>query len=105
MVTAIFFYIFLLFIFRTVATTICVHLGKDKDAVVLGWEVGLFLGWIGAITMQVISASPEKKLRDQEPPAGRRLTGKPAGCSRMPNLTRGFLGSCNNAYNRILRTS
>ena len=54
--TAIFFYIFLLLIFRTVATTICVHLGKDKDAVVLGWEVGLFLGWIGAITMQVISA-------------------------------------------------
>jgi hypothetical protein len=36
MTNAIAFYIFLILISWTIATAICVHLGKEKDAVVLG---------------------------------------------------------------------
>ncbi len=44
---------------------ICVHVGNTKGHTLLGWVVGLFLGWIGVIIMLLVAPSFEVQRQEQ----------------------------------------
>ncbi len=45
------------------AVWVSVHLGHKKDLSLLGWVLGIVLGWIGAVIMLIIPASAEAQRR------------------------------------------
>ncbi len=58
-----------LFVFLSLALTVAavwvsVHLGNKKGLAVLGWILGILLGWIGVVIMLIIPASPEAQRRE-----------------------------------------
>ncbi len=46
------------------AVWVSVHMGRKKGLALLGWVLGILLGWIGVIIMLVIPSSPESQRRE-----------------------------------------
>lgn len=46
------------------AVWVSVHLGHKKDLSLLGWVLGIALGWVGVVIMLVIPASAEAQRRE-----------------------------------------
>jgi len=59
----VFFFLFGLFMWIA-PIWISVHLGHTKGHALLGWLVGLLLGWIGVIIMLVVSPSIEAQRQE-----------------------------------------